>query len=65
MNYNDACAAAGLEFKAHQNCEKAALLHPSEQDCEPLTSPVVRRSISQTVKVINAIIRKQGSSGIY
>ena len=62
MNYNEACAAAGLNFKAHDACEKTRFLHPTEDDYEDITSPVVRRAISQTVKVINAIIRKEGGS---
>ena len=65
MNYSDACTAAGIQFKAHEGQDKALLLHPTEQDYEPITSPVVRRSIAQTVKVINAIIRKQESSPVY
>lgn len=62
MNYNEACAAAGIEFKGHNGNEKSHLLHPTEEDYEDITSPVVRRAISQTIKVINAIIRKQGCS---
>lgn len=62
MNYNEACAAAGLNFKAHDTGEKTRFLHPTEDDYEDITSPVVRRAISQTVKVINAIIRKEGGS---
>jgi len=65
MNYNDACAAAGFDFKAHSGGEKSKLLHLSEEDMESITSPVVKRSISQTVKVINAIVRDQGESPIY
>ena len=62
MNYNDACAAAGINFKGHDGSERTHFLHPTEEDYEDVTSPVVRRAISQTVKVINAIIRKQGQS---
>lgn len=62
MNYNEACAAAGLNFKGHDAGEKSKLLHPKEEDYEDITSPVVRRAIAQTIKVINAIIRKEGSS---
>lgn len=65
MNYNDACAAAGYDFKAHSGDDKRALLPPLGADQNEITSPVVLRAISQTVKVINAIIRKQGSSPTY
>lgn len=62
MNYNEACSAAGINFKGHDGSEKSHLLHPTEEDYESVTSPVVRRAISQTVKVINSIIRKEGQS---
>lgn len=32
----------------------------SLQDIEPITNPVVRRAVSQSIKVINAIVRKYG-----
>lgn len=68
MNYNDACAAAGYNFKAHDNEGRSHLLHVTEyndrhelirDDLADITSPVVRRAVGQTVKVINAIIREQ------
>jgi len=62
MNYNEACAAAGLNFKGHDAGEKSKLLHPKEEDYEDITSPVVRRAIAQTIKVINAIIRRERCS---
>lgn len=62
MNYNEACAAAGIDFRAHNAGEREMYLHPTEDDYADITSPVVRRAISQTVKVLNAIIRKQGCS---
>lgn len=65
MNYNEACQEAGLNFKAHDNDNKTYLLHPTEETYADLTSPVVKRSASQTIKVINAIIRKQGGSPTY
>ena len=65
FNYSDACAAAGYQFKGHDGNSRSELLHPTESDYEDLTSPVVRRSISQTVKVINAIIRRQGKSPMF
>lgn len=62
MKYNDACAAAGYDFKAHGGETLTRLLHPAEDDFSDITSPVVRRAISQTVKVLNAIIRERGCS---
>ena len=62
MKYNDACAAAGYHFKAHDGEEKTHFLHLTQEALEPVTSPVVRRAVSQTIKVINAIIRERGCS---
>lgn len=62
LNYNDACERAGYNFRAHDGEERYFTLPPIDSDCAEITSPVVKRAISQTVKVINAIIRKQGSS---
>ena len=62
MNYNEACGAAGFAFKGHEGSERSRLLHPTEDDLADITSPVVRRAVSQTVKVLNAIIRRYGES---
>ena len=62
MKYNEACAAAGYEFKGHADEGRTRLLHPTEEDLADITSPVVRRAVSQTVKVLNAIIRERGCS---
>lgn len=65
MNYSDACTAAGFQFKGHSGKTKSMLLHPTQEDYDSITSPVVRRSISQTIKVVNAIIRAQGRSPLF
>ncbi len=65
MNYNDACTAAGYNFKAHDNEKRSNVLHLTEADLEDVTSPVVRRAVSQTVKVLNAIIRERGCQPTY
>ncbi len=62
MIYNEACAAAGYDFKAHNNQEKSFLLPAKKEEMDDITSPVARRAIAQTIKVINAIIREQGCS---
>ena len=67
MVYNEACDAAGYDFRAHE-AEKSMYL-PANPDKAPelddITNPVVRRAIGQTIKVVNAIIRKQGASPLY
>lgn len=62
MKYDEACAAAGYDFKAHSSRERTQLLHPTPDDLADITSPVVRRAVAQTVKVLNAIIRERGCS---
>lgn len=65
MTYDKACAAAGIDFKAHSKSEKGALLPANADELDDITNPVVRRSVSQTIKVINSIIREMGSSPVY
>ena len=65
MIYSDACTAAGYDFRSHNNNEKSMLLPAYKEEMENITSPVARRAISQSIKVINAIIREQGSSPSY
>lgn len=63
MTYDKACTAAGYDFKAEGEEHKSKLLK-GEQVTEiinEIPNPVVKRSVSQTVKVINAIIQKYGS----
>ena len=63
MKYNEACSAAGYEFRAHNNEQKTMYLPPlGPDDKNTVTSPVVQRSVSQTIKVVNAIIRKMNCS---
>lgn len=65
MNYSDACTAAGYDFRAHSKDGRQMYLPPLDDDCHEVTSPVVRRAISQTIKVVNAIIRRYGQSPVY
>lgn len=61
--YNEACEMAGYDFKADNTGEKSKLLKGEvvQSVLDDITNPVVKRSVSQTVKVINAIIQKYGS----
>lgn len=65
MNYSDACTAAGYDFRGHSKDGRQMYLPPLDDDCHEVTSPVVRRAISQTIKVVNAIIRRYGQSPVY
>lgn len=65
MKYNEACEAAGYDFRGHSGDERSRLLPPITDDCNEITSPVVRRAVSQTIKVVNAIIRRYGESPMF
>ena len=64
MLYHDACTAAGYNFKADDTDKRMYLpAHEKEApELDDITNPVVRRAISQTIKVINALIREMGES---
>ena len=64
MKYNEACEAAGFDFKSHGG-EKSFTLPGYAPELADLKNPVVKRAVSQTIKVINAIIREQGESPVY
>lgn len=67
MKYSDACCAAGLESK-HNGIEKMKFLPRNPNDAPELdniVNPVVRRTVAQTIQVINAIIRDEGESPTY
>lgn len=61
--YDKACELAGYDFKADNKGEKSVLLKGKNitDMVNDITNPVVRRSVSQTIKVINAIILEYGS----
>ena len=63
--YDKACECAGLNFKAHTNMQKQMLLPAKSDELDDIVSPVVRRAVSQTIKVVNAIIREMGTSPTY
>ena len=48
------------KFAAKLSGDKTKLPPLNEQQAQQLTNPVVKRAVSQTIKVVNAIIRKYG-----
>lgn len=64
MTYDKACEAAGIDFKAHSS-SKSKLLPNDKEYFEDITNPVVKRAVSQTIKVVNSIIREQGTQPTY
>ena len=65
MTYDKACESAGINFRGHSVGEKEMYLSAVAPELEGITNPVVRRAVSQTIKVVNAIIREQGHSPAY
>lgn len=63
MTYDKACVEAGLTVSVCGT--KARKLHITAEDLEPITSPVAKRAIIRTAKVVNAIIDKMGHSPVY
>ncbi len=61
--YHEACEKAGYDFQAERKQERLVLLRGEKITpiINGITNPVVRRSISQTLKVLNGIILKYGS----
>lgn len=65
MTYDQACSAAGLEFQGHSGIEKKSKLPTTAPELDNITSPVVRRAVAQTIKVVNAIIRQMGNGPVF
>lgn len=67
MIYSDACKNAGYDFQNKQSDKQVYLPQNSKKapELDEITNPVVRRSISQTIKVVNAIIRDANESPVY
>ncbi|MEG0998863.1 MAG: type II CRISPR RNA-guided endonuclease Cas9 [Clostridiales bacterium] len=59
MTYDKACSEAYGDFRANFKGERKSKL--SIDDIEYINNPVVRRGVSQTIKVVNAIVREYGS----
>jgi len=50
-------------FREGKTAKKRSSCRPQRR-MEDITSPVVRRAVAQTIKVVNAIIREQGESPV-
>lgn len=59
MMYDKAAEAAGYHFRGHDRYNKGMYL-PNLSEDDDIRNPVVRRAVSQTIKVVNAIIKKYG-----
>ncbi len=69
MRYHEACDAAQLDFQANapttKGKERTFTLKATPTTYDSITSPAARRATSQTIKVLNAIIRRMGTSPTY
>ena len=67
MLYNEAITALGYNFKDDDKCQQMYLpSNPKDApELDEIRNPVVRRTVSQTIKVINSIIREKGESPTY
>lgn len=65
LTYDKACEKAGLDFHGHTAGGKGSTLPANAEELKNINNPVVRRSISQTIKVVNAIIRDMGCSPMW
>ena len=61
MTYDKAVEEAGYQFTAKLSGHKNLLPPLNEEESHQITNPVVKRAVSQTIKVVNAIIRKYGA----
>lgn len=62
--YDAACTRAGYDHRAHIK-EPQFTLPAVAPEMQEITSPVVRRAVAQTIKVVNALIRMMGTSPVY
>ncbi len=62
LKYSDACKEAGYDHSV-KTFKRQFLLNTNDihDEINQINSPVVKRAISQTLKVVNAIIREYGS----
>ena len=58
--YSEACTKAGYDFKSHVGT-KTKFLDANSEEIREIKNPVVRRALSQTMKVENSVSRKYGS----
>ena len=61
LTYDKACVEAYGKFKSEFDDVERVNKLSLDKHCEPINNPVVRRAISQTIKVVNAIVRTYGS----
>lgn len=64
QSYDKACESVGFDFKGHER-RPQLYLPANNQEMQDITSPVVRRSIAQTIKVVNGIVRMMDHSPVF
>ena len=61
MTYDKACEAAGYDKEVITDKRKYLKGQEINEQINSITNPVVRRAVSQSIKVLNSLIRKYGS----
>lgn len=59
--YDEAIRSVGYVFDAKLSGDKNKLPPLNEEQSDQITNPVVKRAVSQTIKVVNAVISKYGA----
>lgn len=59
--YDKAVELAGYDFRVVKKGNSLKLPPLSKEQAEQITNPVVKRAVSQTIKVVNAVIGRYGS----
>lgn len=60
LTYDKACAKV-YGYHTRQGSEQRVTRLNIDKHCEEISNPVVRRSVAQTIKVVNAIVREYGA----
>ncbi len=62
--YDKACRDAGYDFRRQDGNTRSRYLPPLPDDSYEVTSPVAKRAINQSIRVINAIVKKYGPPAV-
>ncbi|MDR1565333.1 MAG: type II CRISPR RNA-guided endonuclease Cas9 [Oscillospiraceae bacterium] len=68
LKYDAACTAAGIDFKAHGKGgldRYISLRDLADEADNTITSPVGKRALSQSAKVLNALIKEMGEAPVF
>ena len=62
QRYDEACRSAGYNHSSFEQDKKKFLKGPEiDEELKDITSPVVKRAVNQTLRILNEIVREYGS----